>query len=649
MAFNLQQAPYEVNIADNLDDETLERIGLQLLEQIELDEKSRAEWMENNKEWLRLASQVRESKNFPWPGASNVKFPLLTIASMQFQARALPNLINSAQPVRMRTLGQDPTGQKAARANRVSKYMSYQILEGMEEWTEEMDRLLFILPMTGIVYKKTFFSEAEGRIKTYIVLPNEMIVNYHARSYSRARQTEILPLDLNEIYELQAAGIYRDVEIEKCTDTKDRNSFNEINRMNPSEGSDMETYDLYESHCYLDLDEDGYKEPYIVTLDKSGTILRITARWGEKDIFFNEKGDVKRIIAEQYYTAYNFMPDPSSAVSGIGLGSLLGPINESVNTIINQLIDGGTLANLQGGFLGRGAKISGGTMRFRPGEWKQINTTGDDLRNNIFPMPVREPSGVLFQLLGLMIEYGQKVSSVSDMMSGQSPGQNQPATTTMAVLEQGLQVFTSIYKRIHRQLAKEYKLLYRLNREFLNEELYNAVIDAEEQRFGLEDFEDQQADIKPASDPTIVSQAQKSVKSQALMEKLMAGLPLSVEEVTRRTLEAEEHEDIDKLMTRPEPQPDFKTQLEMSKFQHQVQMDQINQQLESLKIRAQAVKDQTGAELNMAKTQEMGAKIDFKGKELQLKAVETQANMLGTVMDRSIQQRELNSQPRDEE
>lgn len=641
MSFDLLQAPYEINLADSLDETVLDRIGADLLEQIEIDIDSRREWMENNKEWIRLASQVRESKTFPWPGASNIKFPLLTIAAMQFQARALPNLVNSAQPVRMRTIGKDPQQTKLARAIRVSKYMSYQVMEQMDEWLEEMDRLLFILPMTGIVYKKTYFSEIDDRIKSYIILPNEMIVNYHARSFDRARMTEIIPMDMNQIYEYQSSGFFRDIEVEKDPVKTDRNAFNDVNDMiNPS-GSDMETYDIYESHCFLDLDEDGYKEPYIVTLDRSGAVLRIVARWSDKDVFFNAKGDVQKIVPETYYTPYIFMPDPSSAVSGIGLGSLLGPINEAVNTMINQLVDAGTLSIMQGGFLGRGAKLRGGSMKFRPGEWKSINTTGDDLRASIYPLPVREPSGTLFQLLGLMVEYGQRVSSVSDMMSGENPGQNQPATTTMAVLEQGLQIFTSIYKRIHRQLSKEYKLLYRLNREYLDVDMYNTVLDSEDgQVYDNEDFEDQNVDIKPASDPSIVSQAQKSVKSQSLLEKMAMGLPLNVQEVTKRVLEAEEHEEISALMDVPAPQPDFKTQLEIQKFQHQVQMDTIDKQLENLKIRAQAVKDQTGAELNMAKTQEMGASLDMKGKELQLRAVEVQAGLLGQVMDRSLQKGE---------
>lgn len=632
MAIDLEQAPFELNLVDQLRDDTVELIGIELKEQIEIDESSRKEWLDTNKNWLRLASQVREEKNFPWPGASNVKYPLLTVASMQFHARALPNLVNSSKPVQMRKIGRDPEQTKLDRGNRVETYMSYQILEGMEEWMDEMDRMLFILPMLGICYKKTYYSDVKGKLKSCLVLPNDLIVNYHAQSFDRARMTQVLYMDSNEVYELQAAGIFAKVDLEESDDVDmNRNAMNDIGNLKKSTSSDMTPYEIYESHCWLDLDEDGYKEPYIVTLTKEGRVLRIAARWHQEDVYYNEDGDVLKILPEDYFTPYIFMPDPSSAVSGLGLGALLGPTNEAVNTIINQLIDAGTLANQQGGFLGRGIKLRGGATRFRPGEWKIVNSTGQDLRNSIFPMPVREPSAVLFQLLGSLIESGEKISAVSDMMVGENPGQNQPATTTMAVLEQGLKVFTSIYKRLHRQLAKEYKNIYRLNYFYLDVEEYNKVLDeqliSDGAFFDNTDFEYEQCDIKPASDPSIVSQAQKSVKSQALMEKLMAGLPLNVQEVTKRVLEAEDQENIKELMN-VQPQPNPEAQLEMMKFQHQRELDLISAELEALKIRAQAIKDETGAQLNVAKAGQIGVDSELKGRSQLMTEIQTEASMV---------------------
>ena len=633
MAINIEQAPFELNLAEELDTEELKKLGHRLKQQIEIDEDSRREWIDTNKNWLKLAAQVREEKSFPWPGASNVKYPLLTIASMQFHARALPNLINSNKPVRMRTLGQDPEQEKSARAQRVSTYMSYQILEGLDDWMDDMDRLLFVLPMVGICYKKTYFSESEQRIKSVLVLPNDLIINYHARSFEKARMTQVMYMDSNEIHELQASGVFLDIEIQDSEEPVDmnRHAMDDIDDVKNTPGSNMLPYEIYESHCWEDLDGDGYKEPYIVILTKKGEVLRVAARWSDEAIDFNPKGDVIRIKPDEYYTPYIFMPDPASAVSGLGLGTLLGPINEATNTLINQLIDAGTLSTLQAGFLGKGMKLRGGSSRFRPGEWKIVNSTGDDIRKNVFPMPVREPSTTLFQLLGTLIDSGDRISSVSEMLTGESPGQNQPATTTMAVLEQGLQLFSSIYKRQHRSLAREYMKIYNLNRDHLNVQEYNAVLDEDLKEPGaiytVDDFEDESADIKPASDPSIVSQAQKSVKSQALLEKLAIGLPLNVEEVTRRTLEAEDQENIKLLMT-VQPQPNPEAELQMAQFEHQREMDLIQAELDALKIRAQAVKDETGAELNIAKAQEIGVKAELSERDQTMKEVQAEAGII---------------------
>lgn len=633
MAINLEQAPFELNLAEKVSEEELKKLGHHLKQQIEIDQDSRKEWIDTNKNWLKLAAQVREEKSFPWPGASNVKYPLLTIASMQFHARALPNLINSNKPVRMRTLGQDPQQEKSMRAQRVSTFMSYQVLEGLDDWMDDMDRLLFVLPMVGICYKKTYFSESEQRIKSVLVLPNDLIINYHARSFEKARMTQVMYMDSNEIHELQTSGVFLDIDIHDPEEPVDmnRHAMDEIDDAKNTPGSDMLPYEIYESHCWADLDEDGYKEPYIITLTKQGEILRIVARWSDEGIDYTPNGDVIRITPDEYYTPFIFMPDPASSVSGVGLGTLLGPMNEAVNTIINQLIDAGTLSTLQGGFLGKGMKLRSGVTRFRPGEWKIVNSTGDDIRKNVFPLPLKEPSTVLFNLLGTLVESGERISAVSDIMIGENPGQNQPATTTMAVLEQGLQVFSSIYKRQHRALAKEYQKIYRLNGVYLNPEEYNAVLDEDLKEqgvvYGLDDFEDINADIKPASDPSIVSQAQKSVKSQALLEKLSIGLPLNVQEVTRRTLEAEDQENINELMN-VQPQPDPEAELAAQQFAHQREMDLIQAELDALKIRAQAVKDETGAELNIAKAQEIGTKAELGARDQTMKEVQAEAQII---------------------
>lgn len=583
---DLDAAPYVDNLAEGVDQETLDALGDMLVEAIERDDQSRSGWMADVEDWLKLATQVREDKSFPWTGASNMKYPLMTTACMAFHARALPGLINSERPVQAKVMGNDPDGMKVQRAERVGRYMSYQILEDMPEWLDETDRMLFVLPMVGLTYKKTYYSQHHKRNRSILVLPNELILNYYATDYHRARMSHVIYMDSNEVIENQRLGLFVDCDLDGFDGLEEipegehmDGERDEVIGLTPNMDSFDREYRVYESHCWLDLDGDGYKEPYIVTVDSnSRKILRIVARWDDDGISFNDAGDVVSIDPVEFFTPFILLPDPNSAVYGLGFGTLLGPTNESANTIINQLIDAGTLSNLQSGFIGRGAKLKGGQTRFRPGEWKIVNTTGDDLRKAIYPMPIREPSGTLFSLLEMLISAGQNITSVSDMMMGENPGQNQKATTTMAVLEQGLSVFKSIYKRLHRSFASELKKLYKLNYEYLDEDEYHTVLDdimpqeiptpngpvtTMMPKGSREDFNPEDMNVIPTADPSIISDAQRLAKANSLLEKMAMGLPLNRAVVTKKVLEAEQQEDIEALMTIPPAPPPPEFQLEV--------------------------------------------------------------------------------------
>lgn len=612
--YNLDTALEQINIAEKFTEDELTEIGVMLSRLVDEDDHSRQEWLDDQDTWLKLAAQVKDVKTYPWQNASNVKYPLMTVSSLQFHARALPGLINTSNPVRARVIGRDPDGQKLKRANRVGRYMSYQVLEEMDDWLSEMDRMMLILPIIGLCYKKTYFSENLNKIVSKLVMPRDLILNYHAQDYARARLSHVIYMDDNELVEYQRAGLFLDIELNK-TNKKVKGVRDEtIGLTNTSEVS-QDPYEIIESHCWLDLDDDGYKEPYIVTYHRdSQKILRIVARWDEEGIEYNENGKLIKIVATEYFTPYIFIPDPNSRVYGIGFGRLLGPTNETVNTIINQLVDAGTLSNMQSGYIGRGLHVKGGSSRFRPGEWKIVNTTGGDLKSNIVPLPVREPSSTLFGLLGMLIESGQRITSVTDIMSGENPGQNQAATTTMAVLEQGQKVFNGIYKRQHMSLTKEYKKIYRLDRIHLNEDIYNMVLDEQamapqippqatpeqaqmimsqaQQNAAeiatIEDFSFEGLDIIPTSDPNFMSDNQKAVKAESLLQKAMAGLPVNPVVATRRTLEAEGHEDINEIMNMPPPQPS---------------KDQLDYQLEKEKLIVEATRAKFEAIEKLAKAE----------------------------------------------
>lgn len=629
---NLPQEFYLANnICDLLKDEKIDSIGQSLLQQITDDINSRSDWLEANDKWMELVTQVLQKKTYPWVDASNIKFPLIATASVQFHARAYPALLGTNKPVKVRTIGRDPQGLKQQRAGRVGTYLSYQVTDYMEDWVEDMDRLLFILPIIGSLYKKTYFDEAKGQTVSELIHPRDFIINYDAKNIKDARKTHRLWLMPNTVKSMQLRGLYRDIPDEEEFPAQAPKVSSEVGdkiqgKQNPGKVDDFALQEFYEVHCLLDLDEDGYKEPYIVTLrQQDGKVYRIVANYDENNMEYIDETLVE-VTPKDYFTHYMFLPDPESKTHGMGFGTMIGPMNEAVNSLINILMDAGHLHSLGGGFLSRGVRIQGGAVKFRPSEWKVVNSTGDDLRKGVFPLPTKEPSMVLFQLLGLLIEAGKDLSSVQDQMVGRSPGQNQPYATTEAVMEQGMKVFNGIYKRIYRALSKEFKKIYNLTREHPDLDLYMNVLDLDGQeataaaqmpdlatqqpmgeekvmQFLASDFNFSDHDIQPTAEPDMISEMEKIMKARSLEQKRAQGFPLNVEAILRRSLEAEGHENIDELMNVPPPQLPPDVQLEQAKFKWQMKMDTLTAEREDIMARAQASKNKFEGMLALAKAQ----------------------------------------------
>ena len=567
----------EVNIAESLDDEKLKLIADECHKGYTQDKDSRKDWEDSAEKWLKLAKQVQEEKSFPWQNASNVKYPLMTTAAMQFAARAYPSLVPSnGQIVKAKVIGKDVDGQKLERASRVSTYMSYQIMNEMPHWEEDMDKLLIQLPVVGTMFKKTFWDPVKRVPVSMLVSPLNLIINNWAKSLKDAeRISEEIEMSPRVLKERQMAKIFLDVELGEAPIPEDSR-----------QGAHDETvpYTIIEQHTYLDLDDDGYREPYVVTFHlQTKKILRIAARFEEDGVLFDNEGNLQKIEPLCYYTKFGFVPNPDGSFYDIGFGCLLGPVNESVNTLINQLIDAGSLNNLQSGFLGKGLRLRMGDHGFRPGEWKAVNAVGDDLKKQIVPLPTKEPSAVLFQLMGSLITSGKELASVAEIFTGKMPGQNTPATTTMATIEQGMKVFTAVYKRIFRSLQEEFLKIYELNAIYLNESEYADIVDVQVQR---EDFTSKH-DIVPGADPTAVSQTEKLMKAQGLMELLPTGM-LNPVEVIKRILEAQEQPSWEQLLNPqvaqtgqpPEPPPDPK--LQEMQMKSQLEQQKIAQQGEAL-------------------------------------------------------------------
>ncbi len=622
----------EPNIAELIEENKLDQMGADLKTQVETDISSRSEWLEKNDKWMELVTQVMEAKTYPWPNASNIKFPLISTAAIQFHARAYPALLGNNKPVKLRVIGRDEKSLKAQRAGRLSTFLSYQVTDQIDGWMDDMDRLLFIVPIIGSLYKKTYFSDQKNKIASELVHPRDFIINYDAIEIEDARKTHRLWKLANTIVEYQRKGLYREIPNEEemplqppKVHSKPRDNAHGLN--NSGKADHYALQELYEVHCMLDLDDDGYQEPYVVTLRESdGKIYRIAANYGIESIEYNQHGEISAIKPNDYFTHYFFLPDPESKTHGIGFGTMVGPINEAVNTIINQLTDAGHMHTLGGGFLARGIRMKGGAVKFKPNEWKTVQTTGDDLKKGILPLPTKEPSATLFQLLGLLIDSGKDLSSVQDLMVGRNPGQNQPYSTTQAVMEQGMKVFNGIYKRLYRSMTAEFRKIYNLNKDFPDPVSYMEILDLDGQeaqqaaqapdmatgqamgmqkvlQFLAEDFRQDNHDVVPTAEPDMVAEMQKIMRANALMDKLKNGLPINVMEVTKRTLEAEGHENVEVLLQVPKQPPPPDVVLDQKKFEHQVQLDGLIQERENLLAKSQINKNEMEAMLAYGKAQ----------------------------------------------
>ncbi|MAH48697.1 hypothetical protein CMI37_22920 [Candidatus Pacearchaeota archaeon] len=586
------------NIAADLDKEKLSTIGALCSTELDIDEQSRNEWREQNEKGMKLAKQIMESKTFPWANAANVKYPLITTASIQFAARAYPEIVQGPNVVKATIVGKDPDGSKKERAGRVSAHMSYQLSEEMEEWDSDMDRLLHVLPIVGCEFKKTYFESVLQRNVSEMCLPLDVIVHMKVKSMTTARRvSHRIWKYKNDIYENQAADIWLDVDL-KIPDTDD--------------GDSDAPQEFFEQHRYLDLDDDGYHEPYIVTFHhKTKQVVRILARYDLEGVELTRKGKLVKIIPIQYFTKFTFLPDPEGGFYDLGFGALLGPINESVNTVLNQLLDAGTLATAGGGFIGRGIRIKGGKIEVKLGRWQMVETMGDDLRKNMVPYPINEPSQVLFLLLGTLIDAGKDISSVKDVLTGEKPGENVSVETVLALVEQGMKVFTGIYKRVFRSLKQEFQKLFKLNSIYLNEEHYFTVLD-DEKVAGRADYNLKDLNILPIADPNMSLDVLRLARVRALMAVRGSSPALNDDEIMAFYLESIKV-DKDRFFLEPEQRPqqqpdpvmiDLMQRLDMAKDMHELEKQKIFAEIEQ--SIAQGRKIHADAILSIAKAEAEG-------------------------------------------
>lgn len=616
-----------MNLAEDMDEKELDDIGRTIVQWLDIDEEARRPWLEKNAQWLELACQVQGQKTYPWPNAANVKFPLLTTAAMQFAARSYPALVPGPNLVQGLVIGKDDGNMKTDSALRVGRHMSYQVLYEMEDWEEDMDRLTMIIPIAGCVFKKTYRDTTKDKNVSELVFAQDLIIDYFARSLETAsRKSHLIYKTKNDVVERVNAGLWLDQPLgeprvgEFGVNSTVQNAKDQVNKTHEPQVTDATPYKFVECHCFWDLDGDGYKEPYVITVHyNSRKVVRIVARFDIDGIITKvdeSTGEEKlvKIVPIEYFTKFGFIPNPDGSIYDLGFGLLLGGINESVNTITNQLLDSGTLNNLQSGYLGRGIRIRSGGNRFSPGEWKPVDFVGDDIRKHIFPLPTKEPSQVLFKLLETLVTSGKELASVSEIFVGKMPGQNTPATTTMATIEQGLKVFTAIHKRLYRALGKEYQKLFRLNSIYMDEKAYFTINEPQGQvgqEVYKQDYSPENITVRPNADPNIVSQSQKLMKVQSYGTLLQLGT-INPQVYTKRYLEAVEAENIAELMQVDQQQPDPEAQKMQAEMMMKQQESQMKMQLEQMKLQMKAQEMQF-------KEKEMQMELQFKMVEQQLK------------------------------
>ena len=546
---------HDANLAEVLDDDILGELSSDIQAKFREDLESREDWEEAISKGLGLLGINYEDRSEPFLGASGVTHPLLSEAVTQFQAQSYKEMLPSGGPVKTQVLGA-PTQETEAQAQRVEDFMNYQITEIMEEYDPDTDQMLFYLPLTGSTFKKIYFDETKQRAVSKFVPAEDMVVPYSASDLRTAeRVTHVVRMSYNDIRKLQIAGVYRDVELSETNDGEDEGAIkersDELLGLRPNYSDD--SYTLLE--CHIDLDLEGFEDkdmegnssgimlPYIVTLDQSsGKVLSISRNFREQD-------PLKR--KRQYFAHFKFLP--GFGFYGLGLLHTIGGLSRAATSILRQLIDAGTLSNLPAGFKSRGVRIRNDDEPLNPGEFRDIDVPGGDLKNSIIPLPYKEPSATLAQLLGVVVDSGRRFAQVADAKTADVNSQA-PVGTTVALIEQGSKIISSIHKRLHYAQKQEFRMLAEIFSE--NPVPYPYFVGNVPPETMQADF-DGRVDILPVSDPNIFSMAQRLSLAQTQLQLAQAAPQIhNVNEAYRRMYDALDIKNIEAILPpKPEPKP----------------------------------------------------------------------------------------------
>jgi len=541
--------PYDSNLAEVIEPDVLQLISSDLMSLFDADKSSRKEWEEQYSKGMKMLGFTFEERTKPFKGACGVQHPLLTESIVQFQSQALKELLPAGGPVRTQVLGKE-TREKLMQADRVRDFMNYQITTVMEEYTPDFDQLLFYVGFGGSAFKKVYFDETKGRMVSALVLPDNLYIPYTGSSVMSECQriTHRVPMSTNDYRKAVLRGQYLDTaQMTTAAETGQSIIKKETDRTTGVDPTGVE-----EEICLLeflvDLDirgfehqdedgeETGIKLPYIVTIDEiSQSVVGVRRNWKEGDPLFARK---------QYYVHYLLVQGPGAY--GLGFLHLVGGLTKTATSALQQLVDAGTLANLPAGFKAKGARIANDDTPLSPGEFRDMDAGGAELSASLLPLPYKEPSQTLFALLGFCVDAGRRLASITDMQVGDS-NQNAAVGTTIALLEKGSAVMSSIHKRLHYSQRMEFQLLAKGFAEYLPAE-YPYDVPGESRRIKAKDFDDR-IDVLPVSDPNIFSVAQRITMAQTQLQLAQSAPQMhNMYEAYRRMYEAIGVRDIDTIL-----------------------------------------------------------------------------------------------------
>lgn len=540
------QPEFGDNLAEHMEERDLDKIAQIVIERFDYDEQSRKGWQERERKGILMMGVSEETEGgAAFEGSSKVVHPMLAEAAIQFQARAIGEMWPADGPVNTRIIG-EITPEREEQAERVKGYLNYQYTEEIPDAFDELDRLLFRLPLSGSCFKKIYHDPLQGGLQAEFIDPAHFVVPYTATNLVKApRYTHLILTTANDIKKQQVAGFYRDVELAQPNEgaASDQTVKETVDGTEGRERVDYEgdqRHTVLEQHTDYDLpgfeDPNGIALPYIITVDKdSQKVLAIRRNWREADELMK-----KRI----WFVHYKFLP--GLGFYGYGFLHILGSLSRAATGSIRALLDSAAFANMQGGFRSKDCKITAKNHAIAPGEWQETQSTLEDLQKGFFRMPYHEPSRTLFMLLGTLDEIGRRVAGTTESLIGDAANTG-PVGTTVALIEQGLKVFSGIHKRVHEAAGREYRMVAEIDRETMPE-VYPYAVPGAEQEVKREDF-DERVDVIPVSDPNITSQTQRIARAQATLQLSQAAPDLyNRREAHKRMLSALREVDIENLL-----------------------------------------------------------------------------------------------------